>query len=365
MLDALKPLLENELFNEEARVEIQEQWDKTLLEAKETIRTELREEFAEKYDHDKTVMVEALDKMVTSGLETEIKEFKEEKADIASDRVKFQKQMAENVAKFNNFMTIKLAEEIKELRKDRKVQMEGLGKVEKFVVKKLASEITEFADDKRELVETKVKLVAEANAKLQKLKANFIAESSKRVQAHVSSKLKSELTSLNEDIKSARENNFGRRIFEAFSSEFTTTHLNENAVIRGLKKDLNLKEKELTESAVKTAKLTTLTESKEKQIRQIKENNSRTELLDELLGPLNGDKATIMQNLLENVQTSRLQGTFEKYLPAVLNNKKVSSKRKQKLTESKKSVSGNKTAKPTADEYNNNIVDIKKLAGLK
>ena len=84
------------------------------------------------------------------------------------------------------------------------------------------------------------------------------------------------------------------------------------------------------------------------------------------LKSLEWEKKQIMENLLENVQTSRLNRTFDKYLPAVLDNKKPRApfKRKTALTESKKTITGNKTAKPSSDDYNNNIVDIKKLAGL-
>ena len=59
MLDAIKPLLDSELLSEEAQQEITEAWDSKLNEAKEQVRAELREEFAQRYEHDKQVMVEA------------------------------------------------------------------------------------------------------------------------------------------------------------------------------------------------------------------------------------------------------------------------------------------------------------------
>jgi len=72
MLDAIKPLLDSDLVNEDTRTAIAEQWEAKMVEAKETVRSELREEFAQRYEHDKTVMVDALDKMVTEGLASEI-----------------------------------------------------------------------------------------------------------------------------------------------------------------------------------------------------------------------------------------------------------------------------------------------------
>jgi len=171
MLDALKPLLDSDLINEETRTEINEAWEAKLSEAREQVRAELREEFAQRYEHDKTVMVEALDRMVTEGLTAEIEAVAAEKQALAEDRVRFQSKMKESATKFNDFMVTKLAEEIGELRRDRRTHTEGLQKLEKFVVRALAEEIMEFAQDKRDLVETKVRLVSEARGKLESLKA--------------------------------------------------------------------------------------------------------------------------------------------------------------------------------------------------
>ena len=362
MLDAMKPLLESDLVNEDTRIAIQEEWEKKLNETRETIRAELREEFAGRYEHDKETMVEALDRMVTDGLTTEMEELAEDKKALAEDRVKFQAKMTENSQKFNEFMVTKLAEEIKELRKDRTIQTEGFKKLEQFVTKALAKEIVEFADDKRDLVESKVRLVAEAKDKLTDLKDNFIAESSAKVKDVVTKRIHGELSQLQEDIKSARENDFGRRIYEAFATEFLTTHLNESAEVRKLQGEIEAKDNKLAEARKTMTKAKVLIESKNKEVRMITESNHRAKVMDDLLGPLKEDKAEIMHNLLESVQTSRLQGAFEKYLPAVLENKKIEVPSKKKtLTESKKEVTGNKEKEVAKSA---NVVDIKRLAGL-
>jgi len=79
MFDAIKPLLESGLINEEVGKELNEAWESKLNEARELVRAELREEFAQRYEHDRMVMVEALDKMVTDGLKNEIEEFQTER----------------------------------------------------------------------------------------------------------------------------------------------------------------------------------------------------------------------------------------------------------------------------------------------
>jgi hypothetical protein len=64
------------------------------------------------------------------------------------------------------------------------------------------------------------------------LKSRFVKESAAKMSQAVSRHLKAELNQLQEDIKVARENNFGRRIFEAYATEFGATHLNEKAEVR-------------------------------------------------------------------------------------------------------------------------------------
>ena len=365
MLDAIKPLLDSELLSEEAQQEISEAWESKLNEARETVRAELREEFAQRYEHDKTVMVEALDRMVTEGLEAEIQAVQAEKQQLAEDRVKFQSKMKENSTKFNDFMVTKLAEEIGELRKDRKMHTEGVQKLEQFVVHALAREIQEFATDKQDVVNTKVRLVREARKQLETLKARFVTESAKKMSNAVSTHLKAELGQLQEDIKVARENNFGRRIFEAYATEFGATHLNEKQEVRKLHDIIAAKDTKLSEAIRFTQKAKVLVESKEREIRMIKESNERETAMEELLAPLNSEKQEVMRNLLESVQTKRLAGAFEKYLPAVLEDRSV--KTKSVITETVSVATGDKSARsPDADqvEQRSNVIDLKRLAGL-
>jgi hypothetical protein len=365
MQNAIKPLLDSELLSEEAQQEITEAWESKLNEAKEQARAELREEFAQRYEHDKTVMVEALDRMVTEGLQAEIQAVQAEKQQLAEDRVKFQTKIKEDASKFNNFMITKLAEEIGELRKDRKMHFEGMSKLEGFVVHALAREIQEFAQDKQDVVETKVRLVREARKQLETLKAKFVTESAKKMSNAVSTHLKGELSQLKEDIKVARENNFGRRIFEAYASEFGATHLNEKQEVRKLHDTIAQKDSKLAEAIKFAEKAKVLVESKEREMRILKESNQREAALEELLAPLNKEKAELMRNLLESVQTARLSNAFEKYLPAVLEDR--SAKAAKVINESVSIATGDKSARsPDADQVDeqSNVIDLKRLAGL-
>jgi hypothetical protein len=366
MLDAIKPLLDSTLITEETRQEINEAWEAKLNEAREQARAELREEFAQRYEHDKQVMVEALDRMVTEGLNAEIQSVAAEKAQLAEDRVKFQKKMTESATKFNSFLVTKLSEELGELRKDRKAHNEGLEKLEGFVVHALAREIREFAQDKQDLVNTKVKLVAEARSKLETLKARFVKESADKMTTAVSKHLKAELSQLHEDIKVARENNFGRRIFEAYAAEFGATHLNEKAEVRKLHNVIAEKDRKLDEAIQLSARAKTLVESKERELRIIRESNERENTLGELLRPLNKEKQGVMRNLLESVQTTRLKSAFEKYLPAVLAENRPA-KASKVIAESVTEVTGDKTAARVQEDdvqKESNVFELKRLAGI-
>lgn len=365
--EVIKPLLESGLINDETAQMINEAWETKLNEAREQIASEMRAEFAGKYEHDKNIMVEALDKMLTEGLASEIKEFNEERQAMHIERAKAQQKLRENAQKFNHFMVSKLAEEIKELRGDRKVQMESREKLERFVVKALAGEIREFETDKRAVVEAKVKLVAEAKQQLAKLKAKFVAESARKLSAVVGQQLKGEIQQLKEDIKASRESDFGRRLFEAFAAEFSATHLNEKSETRKLMTKLAESQNKLAESVKFIKKTQQLVESKDREVRIIKENNLRERTMSELLGTLNEEKAEVMRNLLESVQTPKLKAAFDKYLPAVLNTSATKSvtQQKQMVVESV-AITGDKTAKKSEVEVEDrdNVIAIKRLAGL-
>jgi len=366
MFDAIKPLLESGLINEDIGVQLNEAWESKLNEARQQVRAELHEEFAQRYEHDRIVMVEALDKMVTESLSEEIEEFRAEKQAMNEDRVKAQQKLQESATKFNSFMVTKLAEEIKELRADRVIAKESQQKLEQFIVHALAREIKEFAQDKQAVVEAKVKLVAEGRKQLEALKARFVAESAKKLSTAVAGQLKGEMSQLKEDIKVAKENNFGRRIFESFASEFSVTHLSEKQETRKLMQQLAEKDVQLAESQKQVNDTKKLVESKEREVRIIKESNLREKTMTDLLSTLNEEKAGTMRNLLESVQTPRLQAAFDKYLPAVLNTGTDKKSAKAIISESKISeVTGDKSAKQEVEvEDNSNVIDLKRLAGL-
>ena len=363
MIDIVKQLFENNVISEEIKSEIESAWSSRIQENRDLVTAELREEFAQKYEHDKGAMVEAVEAMLSDRLQAELGELAEDRQGLIEARAKYSKKMKNDSAKMESFILHTLKKELSELHEDRNRVADNVAKYESFIVDTLAKEIAEFHADKKDLAETKVKLVRESKAKFESIKKEFIARSSQIIEETVSKGLKSEMTQLKEDIESARRNDFGRRIFESFASEYAASHLNEKSETSKLLKIVQQKEQELEEAAKIVADKEKLVESKEAELRIAKDMASRKAVMSELLGPLGGDKRSVMGELLESVQTEKLRTAFDKYLPAVMNGNAPA---KKVLSEGKE-ITGDKAQAQSigGEEKTAEIFDIRRLAGLK
>jgi len=366
MIDALKTLFENDVVSQEVRAQIEEAWESKVAENRQSATAELREEFAQKYEQDKTSMVEAIDTLLEERLGEEIAEFADDRKQLAEAKAKYAVAMRENATLLKGFVVEQLQTEITELRADKVAMAESYAKLEEFVVEALASEIAEFNEDKKDLAETKVRLVREAKTHFAKVKTDFIERSATAVSEMVAKGLDKEITALKEDIDTARKNDFGRKIFEAFAAEYGTSYLNENSETAKLMKVLSAKDKQLSEAKTFAAKAKTLAESAGKERSRLVEAAKREKIMNELISPLGKDQREIMTDLLESVQTTRLQKSFDKYLPSVIDGN-TPAKRKAAITEGKE-ITGNReetmTATKADEESISNVVDIKRLAGL-
>lgn len=362
MLDAFKKLVESGTIPEDVGSELQTAFANKIQENRDQVTAELREEFAQKYNHDKQVMVEAIDKMLSERLAVEMAELANDKKELAEAKASYKKKMKDDGKKLESFVISQLGKELVEFQSDRKNVAENFTKLEQFVTAALAREIEEFATDKRDLAATKVKLVREAASKFEEIKKEFIQRSSKVVEAAVTKKLTSEIKQLKEDIDSARTNDFGRRIYEAFAQEYSGSFLNEKSETAKLLKIIAKKDKELSEAQQAITEKASIVESKDREIRVAKDLMERKNVMAELLAPLSADKRELMNTLLESVQTKKLSEAFDKYLPTVMEGNQKPVVKKTALIESTE-VTGNREAKPEVGL--DNILNIRKLAGLK
>ena len=378
MADAFEELLGGDVLSEDVKTSLSEAWEAKITEAREQITNEIREEFAERYNNDKTQIVEAMDNMLTDAIKQEVEEFAHDKSALVEARVQYKQKMREHAGVLDQFLMNALKKEITELREDRNTQSENFKKLEGFVLKQLTKELNEFHSDKQAVVEQKVKLVKEGKELLRNTKANFVRKAAEKVESIVENTLRGEIGSLKEDIKSARENAFGRKMFEAFAAEFMTSHLAEGTEVKKMSGKLKEMEAQLEDANKQISEKQVAISEAEKKARIAESTAKRDKILSELLEPLSKDKKDIMQDLLESVQTDNLKKQYEKYLPTVLNeNVKKESKKsgsKETLKENvepkartqKTVVTGNKAVHigPETTDPGAEIINLKKLAGI-
>ena len=357
----IENILGSEVLSEDVKNSINEAWDAKIAEVREELTAELREEFAGRYDNDKSQIVEAMDAMLTDAIKAEVSEFAADRAKLAEERVAYKNAMTNHATMLEAFINEALKTEITELREDREAQKENFGKLEGFVLEQLTKELNEFHDDKQALAEQKVKMVQEGKQVIAEARANFIKKSAEKIEGLLENVITGELKTLKEDIQVAKENEFGRKIFETFAAEFMTSTLAEGTQVAQLSKHIEDLELQLVESKEVIADSETAIMEAKRDAKIQKDMNQRKSIMSEMMAPLGKEKRDVMSTLLESVKTSQLKAAFDKYLPVVLNEdtSKVTKRTKAKLVESTGNKQVVQSETGTAD-----IISLKKLAGL-
>ncbi len=413
MNNVLKPLLENELLSDEAKEQIQEAYATHLEEVRQETETKLREEFAERYEHDKGILIEAVERMVEDGLKTEIAEFVTDRNAITEQRVKLaneirearinaKKQLSEQTKVLEAFVLQNLRKEIKEFEVDRKEVREAkkqlaeqlresrvaykrelvknIKTMESFILENLKKELTEFYQDKQALVNQRVKMIEEGKAKIEKTRKEFIRRSANLVESTVEDVLRKELTQFRDDIERSRKNAFGSQLFEAFAAEYKASFFNDNKEVNELRKNLEESNKKFDKAKKLFEQSHRIASNAQKRQKLAEGRAERATIVNELLNKLSGKQKDVMAELLEGVKTQNLREAFKKYIPAVTNGngntvlsrrtsspktlsegtkRVVTGDKENKLIETIKAETEAETAKDRAD-----IVDLKRLAGI-
>lgn len=372
---SIKEVLQNDVLTEDMQVELNEAFEKRVAEEREIITAELREEFANRYDHDKSMIIEAMDALLKDVVKKELTEFASDKAKMRESKKKYDKAMKEHRTILNKFITENLKKELVELKKDMSGQKQNFKKLEEFVIQSLAKELNEFYEDKKQLVEQKVKVIRDGKQVIKEAKRNFVKKTAAQLGVLVEDVMKKEITKLHSDIKLAKENEFGRKIFETFASEFMASNLCESTQFGKIARELTATKEKLAEADKKLkSKNKALLESK-RSVKVARDVAERKTILGELLAPLTDSQKDVMKTLLESVRTGDLPKAFKKYLPTVLSEKtgKEAPKGKQKLTENEtndnkvelREVNGDKqTSIQSETERSADIIRLKELAGI-
>jgi len=348
------------------------------------VEQKLQEDYAVRYSNDKARLVEAMDAMLSDTIRSELNEFAEDRAAMIRQRAKLSKatfeaknmyksKMIEHAKLLNTFMAKQLKQEIVEFVEDRKSLDEQrrtmakelqsiressarelkfrVNKIEGFVLKQLSEEIAEFHADKKALVEQRVKLAQEGKKKLSEAQTKFINRAVVAVDKTLNEVIKTEFEQWRGDIKKARENNFGRRIFEAVAAEYMASYLSEGSEVKKLSRQLQKQSAALAEAQEKINQQNKLVESANAKVRAAQDRILREEALKELLSPLARDKKAVMEDMLKDVKTQNLREAFIRYLPAVVNGATQANPAKLNLAETAKS----KSVAITGDRPNNKL----------
>ena len=266
----------------------------------------------------------------------------------------------------------KMVKEVEAIRESAKKQTrDRISKLEGFVVSKLSEEIAEFETDKKALIEQRAKLAAEGKKNINETRSSFIKTATKTLDRTLNEVVRNELVQWRADIKLARENNFGRRIFEAVAAEYMASYLSEGTEVKKLQKQLAESHKRIDEAAKQIKSKQKLVESASTQIKAANDRATRMELLNEMLTPLNRDKKAVMEEMLRDIKTTNLREAYNRYLPTVMNGE-TKSVVKQQLAEhtQNKSVAftgdrPNKLSEAVREENSSDIGQILYLAGIK
>ena len=398
MTKKLEELLENEVLGPEVKSALQEAFQAKIKQAE----AQLQEDYAARYANDKQQLVEAMDNMMSDTIRSELEEFAEDRAALIAQKAKLSREtlaakriaeakVAQHTKLLNAFIAKQLKEEVAEFVSDRKTlesqrkqmakQVEAIresakkstqdriSKLEGFVVKKLSEEIAEFETDKKALIEQRAKLAAEGKQKINETKAAFLSKATKTLDKTLNEVIRKELVQWRDDIKVARENNFGRRIFEAVASEYMASYLSEGSEVKKLQRQLAESQSRIDEAKKQITEKTKLVESAAAQIKAANDRTQRLELMSEMLAPLARDKKAVMEEMLQDIKTVNLKEAFNRYLPTVMNGEATGAIR-QKLSEN----ATNKSVAFTGDrpnklseavrEDNQDIGQILYLAGI-
>lgn len=350
-MDNITKLLGMDKLPPEIVSSLQEAFDKKVEEVRQQTEMSVREEFARRYDHDKETLVEAIDKMLSDVVQKHEGEKAEAVKKFTEARTTFRKAVKESrntfKTKLNEHTTVakaavsaKLKEEISKLREEKKAitqerlayadklsavkeslaedHAKRLRKIDEFVVRQVEKEMKEFMIDHKALVTTRAKLVAESRKKLAETQTRFIKEAALKVEKVINGQLAREMKEMHEDIENNRQNNFGRKIFEAVAAEFMSSYLAEGTEIRKLQNILESKEAALAEAKTKLMEAEKLSQISARKVKLAEDKATRTKVLGELLSNLRGDKRKVMEGMLETVRTESLRESFNKLIPVVM-----------------------------------------------
>ncbi len=355
--DTLKNILEGmDVLNDETRAKLSETFTKVLDEAKVEQEKSLRAEMAERYATEKKNIHAALEQFLEQELQGAVADFKKGidevdgmKKAYADKQIAVQEQAKAYVAK-------------------------RLGAIESVIEGILSRELGELHESEKVNRRAYLNAITESKAQAEADREAFRNKAATVLENIINVQVQGSLEELREDIKAAREADFGREIYETFMTTFRRQFFDSSKEFRAVTKQL--KEAQASEKAVKSKAGKLVKEARERaaaaegKAKKIEESVIRTRAITKMLKPLAGQTKEKMKHILEATATDKLAATYKKFLPEMLNEAKRSTAktRSRKIEETvvELKTGGQKTLteEKATTEDDDDIVDIKRLAGL-
>lgn len=204
---------------------------------------------------------------------------------------------------------------------ERNTLIEALdAKATEYLTEELAElrdDIERFRDLEAEFAEKLVEAKGEMAVTLKKDVAQLI----ERMDTFLEVRIASEMEELREDIATVKKNEFGKKVFESFVSEFKKHYAGDDSV------EAKLTE---TEQRLEDA-LATLGEAEAKAAKL-----ERSIKLEKVLAPLSGRTREVMEAILKTTETPMLEDAYKTYIGRVL--KETSAKDVTKTSEKEEKV---------------------------
>jgi hypothetical protein len=197
-------------------------------------------------------------------------------------------------------------------------------------VEELKEDIERFRDLEAEYAE---KLVEAKAAMSDELKDDLM-ELVEKVDAFLEMRLSAEIAELKEDLDAQRQNDFGRRVFEAVAEEYALSFADDES------SEATLRETQQrladTESALEEA------ESARAEIERVVE-------MERILSPLSGRQHEVMEAILRTVPTEQLEEGYKTFIGRVIRESEdISEKEEAVLAENEEATSDDKSEKTEA-----------------
>lgn len=332
---------------------IKEAFETKLNEARETIYAQARKEINEKYKADFEALVKGSEAFIKESIEEECDDLNKEKEELKEKSEKCD----ESLVKFQKMIAEQLAKEVVGIRKERAQLSEKLASFDKFIKESISEYANSLNEEKQKYIKSTAEVIENGLKMQESAKSAFIKTAVKTAADMIYENMSEEIASLKKDIKEAQQNEFGKRIFEQFSGEFKAIFLNENKEIQKIKA-----EKAELESKIKKADR--LLESKNLQVSALKDEievqkelRKRDSIIAEASKGLSSTKQEVLKRMVESVPTERLEKTISEYIPSVLGQTTT-----KKFTESKVVKTAPKMVVKTGDPVNESVQEKKEPA---